>query len=789
VVSIRKWETSLSLPSNYNVVWESQSRDSSESMPCGGHDVGLNVWVENDDVLFYIDRSGSFDENNQMLKLGRVRLRLSPSPFETGAAFRQELNLAQGYVEITITSRQGAATLIRIWAEVDRPVVRVNVTSDSPRRLSAWYENWRTQAREVPHGMRHPCLSYYGYPGKVTTWPDEIAFNAGGVVFYHRNRSEHLLTDLLIEQQGLTAVRDQIPNFQKDFTFGGCLSGPGMSHAGVNQGVYGRTPFTAWELRSDATRPRHDLSLCFHAGQLSDLETWHAQLDALCKTARTDEAQARTKAARWWQEFWERSHIRIQPDAPDPADAGWQVGRNYQLFRYMLACNAHGSHPTKFNGGLFTFDPCFMDEYQDVVDETPDYRSWGGGSSTAQNQRLVYWPMLKSGDFDMMPPQFDLYRRALPGAEARTRFYWGHGGCSFVEQLENCGLPIAWGWGWKDSTDPNHLRPEHFDPTEIVGPWIRYEYSTQIEFALMILRYHQYTGLDISDYLPLIHSSLRFFDEHYQYIHRLNTIRPLNTDGKLVIFPSTALETYKNATDPTDVLSGLPAAIEALLALGPSMLSDEDRAYYRGFLSRIPDLNFRTMNGKKTIAPAKSWSDIINMELPQLYPVFPNDQFGLHNQLQVAIDTWRHGVDNEDQRGYVSWHQDNIFCARLGLIDEAVELTIKKLGDSGRRFPAFWGPGHDGTPDHNWAGSGMIGLQEMMLQTFGRDIWLLPAWPRKWDVDFKLHAPFETTIEASVRGGKIVRLVVTPEERRKDIVHGLPPDDSAAELAVDSPVG
>jgi hypothetical protein len=31
----------------YNVVWTSQSKDSSESMPCGGGDTGMNVWVEN----------------------------------------------------------------------------------------------------------------------------------------------------------------------------------------------------------------------------------------------------------------------------------------------------------------------------------------------------------------------------------------------------------------------------------------------------------------------------------------------------------------------------------------------------------------------------------------------------------------------------------------------------------------------------------------------------------------------------------------------------------------------
>ena len=38
---------------------------------------------------------------------------------------------------------------------------------------------------------------------------------------------------------------------------------------------------------------------------------------------------------------------------------------------------------------------------------------------TAQNQRLVYWPMLKSGDFDMMPSQFDFYNRMLKKAELR----------------------------------------------------------------------------------------------------------------------------------------------------------------------------------------------------------------------------------------------------------------------------------------------------------------------------------------------------------------------------------
>ena len=60
----------------YNLHWNSQSLNSGESMPCGGGDIGLNVWVENDELLFYLLRSGTFDEHNTLLKLGRVRVKL-----------------------------------------------------------------------------------------------------------------------------------------------------------------------------------------------------------------------------------------------------------------------------------------------------------------------------------------------------------------------------------------------------------------------------------------------------------------------------------------------------------------------------------------------------------------------------------------------------------------------------------------------------------------------------------------------------------------------------------------
>jgi hypothetical protein len=81
-------------------------------------------------------------------------------------------------------------------------------------------------------------------------------------------------------------------------------------------------------------------------------------------------------------------------------------------------------------------------------------------------------------------------------------------------------------------------------------------------------------------------------------------------------------------------------------------------------------------------------------------------------------------------------------------------------------FPAFWERGHDYMPDEDNGGNGENGLQEMLMQTNGRQITLLPAWPKNWNAEFKLHAPYETTVEGRVVNGKLVDLKVTPDANR-----------------------
>jgi len=108
----------------------------------------------------------------------------------------------------------------------------------------------------------------------------------------------------------------------------------------------------------------------------------------------------------------------------------------------------------------------------------------------------------------------------------------------------------------------------------------------------------------------------------------------------------------------------------------------------------------------------------------------------------------------------MGWKQDVIWAACLGLTDESRRLILKKLGNSPRRFPAFWGPGFDWTPDHNWGGSGAIALQEMALQEVDGRLHYLPAWPEEWEVRFRLHTP-GNVVELSKQNGSAPVIRIT----------------------------
>ena len=221
----------------------------------------------------------------------------------------------------------------------------------------------------------------------------------------------------MVNQQGLEGVKSTLWNPLAGLTFGGVFSGKNMTPAGTRRGRYASTDFKAWQLKSKEPARSHSMQAVLHINNTKNIGAWDAGLQTIQREAGKARLRARGESLDWWHDFWERSHVFINADKPDAASPVWQIGRNYQVFRYQLGCNAFGKYPTKFNGGLFTFDPEYVDP---AMPFTPDHRQWGGGSFTAQNQRLVYWPMLKaeistrSGPVRILSTRVDQCRGARP---------------------------------------------------------------------------------------------------------------------------------------------------------------------------------------------------------------------------------------------------------------------------------------------------------------------------------------------------------------------------------------
>ena len=694
-------------PKDY--VWTTQSQNSSGSMPCGGHDVGMNVWVENGDILFYVSKSGMLDENNTLLKAGRFRLNIKGQPF-SGTDFEQRLCLDDGAIYI-----KGKGISIRLWADVYQPKVFVEMNATHKADATLSYESWRYKDRPVTKAECQQGSYKWNIPADCTTFADSIKAAKSSIDFWHTNRS-YTVFDYTVSREGLDAIKDELYNPIGGKTFGGSITMPGFKFTGTSTGTYASTDYKAWHYSATGIR---------QATVSIDLYTGETASTAL--SAKKSKAQS----TKWWHRFWQRSFITAE-------GKGAAMARNYELFRYMLGCNAYGEYPTKFNGSLFTFDPVYADP---KCPFTPDFRKWGGGTMTAQNQRLVYWPMLKSGDTDMMKAQFDTYLRMLPNATRRTKFYWNHDGASFSEQIENCGLPNPTEYGkHKPGDDPGMDR----------NAWLEYQWDTALEFCSMIMQAHKYSGMDIAEYEPLIRQTLIFFDEHYQYIAKKLGVKPLNADGKLMLYPSSGCETYKMAYNPSSVIAALKTVAEQWIEYKGDSLNN--------FLSRIPPIPLRTIEGDTCIAPAIVWARIQNIETPQLYPVFPWRVYGMGREnLHIARNTYLkdpHAVEMHSTKG---WKQDNIWAACLGLTDEAFKLNKEKLTDGPYRFPAFWDPGYDWAPDCNKGGASMIGLQEMLLQEKpDGGLLLFPAWPKNINAKFRLKATGGRTVEAEIKNGTII---------------------------------
>jgi alpha-L-fucosidase 2 len=162
-----------------SLIWSTPSHDSSGSMPLGNGDIGMTVCVEKDgDLLLYLGKTDAWDEHARLLKLGRIRVSLSPNPFASGAAFRQELDLNRGCICIQAESgdrpdRPHCDILVRV--DASRPVARIACTSTTPIAVRVSVESWRTAERDRVGRERHCAAGLRSAQDRGRIRPDSSA--------------------------------------------------------------------------------------------------------------------------------------------------------------------------------------------------------------------------------------------------------------------------------------------------------------------------------------------------------------------------------------------------------------------------------------------------------------------------------------------------------------------------------------------------------------------------------------------------------------------------------------
>ena len=737
------WADGRHLLTENDVTWTSLGTNENDSMPIGNGDLAANVWTEqNGDLVLLVAKADAWTETGKLVKLGRVRLHWPANPFAEATKFTQTLHLANASVEL----RNGENTA-RVWIDANHPVLHVETHFEQPGDFQASLEFWRQTlpfAKAAVDADHTPVMVGDIAPRAE---PDTLfPATANALTWCHFNPDSYY--PYALKQEHLESSLAKYPDPLLHRCFGATLTGPGLVSSNDQT------------LKSAAPGQDFRLDLVALTQRATDSpKTWQAGLDALGGELQPlDLKSAWLAHEQWWRDFWNRSWVQVT-GSPEAA----RVSQGYVMQRYLVAASSRGELPVKFNGGLFTVGhevPASLKA--DKTRHDPDYRAWGD-SYWNQNNRLLYWPLIASGDLDLIQPWFGMYLQALPLARDRTQVYYHHAGAHFPETMQFWGLPRLDDFG---KNNPSN---------EIQSRWQKYHIQGALEVIAQMLDVNDYAPNDDfarHSLVPFADAIVTFYDQHW----------PRDAAGKIHMAPMQSLETYQLvAVNPTPDVAGLMSVLPRLLALPAGLTTEPQRLAWAKTLQdlppiplgktahgKVPPLGLGDTNGLPTILPAESYGKTGNSENPELYVAFPYRLYGVGKPgLQLARDTFaaRRSPQN------TCWGQDGTQAAVLGLTGIAQKAAIAEFSDYGdQRFPWFWKAGHDWIPDLDNGGDGMITLQLMLMQCDGQRIQLLPAWPADWTADFKLHAPGQTTVQGHVEDGQITNLQVTPESRARDVV-------------------
>jgi len=700
--------------SDFNLKFNEPGTDSWSSLPLGNGEITSQIWTDGSGAIqYYLATSDSRDGMDNPIKVGKITVRFEPNIIVNANGYTEQLLLNEGAFRI-----KNAMVDILFRVDANQPVILLSGTSKVPVKIFITNNIWRRETRDW---NQEEYVAEYGddkMPFKPFMEADKSLMLGKGLVWYHRNENEVFWNELMKSNDLLDLG---IKNPLKNRTSGALVNGMGLQ------------PLNDTTLSSERPQKRFVIRTTVLVKQTDTEEEYLRELGELAgQIERQPDKVVSAAHRKWWSDYWNRSYIYFNADDPSLNDTLQILNRGYFLQRYINAIGGRGQLPVKFNGASLVLDT-YNHSIGRISGKSADARAWGG-PYWWQNTRLIYYPMLASGDFDLIQPFMKFYLDLLPLMKKMTQKFHKHDGARFNETMHFWGAWRGGDIGWNRT---------NLQPGISTNPYIKDLIITGLEMGNYLLDYCAFTNDDKllhERVIPFIKEILLYYEAHYYH----------DAQGKLLITPAQAVETYVNGVNPTPDIAGLTVVTKRLLGASHDTAV---LALCQKIQREVPDLPSTVRNGKRILLPIQDYKNIINVEYPELYPVFPFRMYGVGKEdNEIAINTF-----TEKQRTYYGWQQTAIQAALLGLTDSASKIMkINGMAyDKRFRFPAFWGPNYDYTPDQCHAGNYINTIQTMLLQTEGDRIYLLPAWPKEWNVKFKLHIPGNRQIEAEWKDGKM----------------------------------
>ncbi len=503
---------------------------------------------------------------------------------------------------------------------------------------------------------------------------------------------------------------------------------------------------------------------------------------------------------KWWRDFWSRGFIHMH-SADGVADF---VAQNYTYFLYVMASCSRGEYPARFGGMLWY--------------SNGDLRAWGSLYWWA-NQSCLYNGLAPTNRFELLDPTFSMYTKMYDACALAAKQQWGSSGIWIPETTWFDGEPrlpddiadeirqlYLLQKPWNDRSDAfmrmarsqqsfnsrwNWISQDgHYD----LGEWVLEDkgappfghvthiFGTTAKIAYLYWQKYEYTQ-DEKWLREHAYPMMRGCIEFYRNFPNLSK----EADGKYHIHHTNSNEPAWGVRDSDEDLSALHGLLPITIRAAEILNVDPDlRDTWKEFLANLapiptsdtPDaLKLENYTGPRVWVKGTKPAAKAGGMLPD-GNTLPEWNFDLATvntsdpeMLKLANDTldgfFRRGVTSETSVGTLS--RIPIAAAAMGRPDAVKYLVPNQVRHNERptaegievfrnRFALREGPG---ATECERLGRAAEALHTALLQSAppmpGADsiIRVFPAWPKEWDVTFKLLARGAFLISSSMQAGKI----------------------------------